>query len=246
MIYKEVLFVRKVHYAPEEQLNAGRHCYERGYEKPQLSLLRVCKQVHAEAEPLYLSMNLFELPDNFTECEPFCGLSDGRNRSWVFSEAAFHHVRNLSIPFTTNQLRVTYYRTHWCTYEDHHGDGSYMRLTDAERREQVHTLQNGNDWYDWGQVQLNLHKFETTMEYVEVDFSDAYSTCGCCRLLPACIDRWILRLKPKVLIVSGLLAGEETDFQFETARNSTLRQYTLDVLKAKYGLHFLQPREITQ
>jgi hypothetical protein len=121
-----------------------------------------------------------------------------------------------------------------------------MRLTDAERREQVHTLQNGNDWYDWGQVQLNLRKFETTMEYVEVDFSDAYSTCGCCRLLPACIDRWILRLKPKVLIVSGLLAGEEADFQCETAHNSTLRQYTPDVLKARYGLHFLQPGEITQ
>jgi hypothetical protein len=66
MIYKEVLFVGKIHFAPERQPNAGRHYYERGYEKPQLSLLRVCKQAHAEAEPLYLSMNLFELPDNFT------------------------------------------------------------------------------------------------------------------------------------------------------------------------------------
>jgi hypothetical protein len=47
MIYKEVLFVGKVHYAPEEQPNAGRHYYERGYEKPQLSLLRVCNVIDA-------------------------------------------------------------------------------------------------------------------------------------------------------------------------------------------------------
>jgi hypothetical protein len=106
MIYKEVLFVDKVHYAHEEHPNAGRHYYDRGYRKPQLSLLKVCKQVHAEAEPLYLSMNVFELPDNFTEYEPFRHFPGGtlkhldEERPYIFLHAVFSHVKNLGIVFT--------------------------------------------------------------------------------------------------------------------------------------------------
>jgi hypothetical protein len=136
------------------------------------------------------------------------------------------------------------YCTHWHDYERCHGHGSYKRLTDVERREQVHTWQNNNDLYDWGNVQLKLRKFKTTMEYVGVDFSNAYSTCGCCRLLSTCIGQCILRLVPKVLNVSGLLVGEEADLTFGSTSNIDLPRYTPQVLKAKYCLHFLHPDEM--
>ncbi|KAF2273416.1 uncharacterized protein EI97DRAFT_353901, partial [Westerdykella ornata] len=64
MIYEEVVVVGKVFYSPDRHdiLN-GKRC--RGFKmfrKPELHLFRVCKQVHREAEPIYLSKNLFVLP----------------------------------------------------------------------------------------------------------------------------------------------------------------------------------------
>ena len=58
MIYEELLIVGKVfygYYSPNRS----------GYRSPQLTLLRVCKQIHAEAEPLFLSKNLFNLPSDW-------------------------------------------------------------------------------------------------------------------------------------------------------------------------------------
>jgi hypothetical protein len=51
MVYKEVLFFVKVHF-PEKDAKGDLDRRSWKYKKPQLALLRVCKQIHSEAEPL--------------------------------------------------------------------------------------------------------------------------------------------------------------------------------------------------
>lgn len=56
-IYAELVVVGKVHYTPQryDELNGRRFREPERYRKPELSILRVSKQVRDEAEDLYLS-----------------------------------------------------------------------------------------------------------------------------------------------------------------------------------------------
>jgi hypothetical protein len=74
------------------------------------------------------------------------------------------------------------------------------------------------------------------MNYVNVDFTDAFCPLGCCRPIAACLDHWIVELAPKCLVITGLRAEEETKFGFRGLWNR--RKYTMDDLKVQYGLQF--------
>lgn len=64
-IYEYFVIVGKEFYIPDHYAvnNEKRFKDWRAYRVPELTLLRVSKQVHDEAEKLYLSNNLFVLPD---------------------------------------------------------------------------------------------------------------------------------------------------------------------------------------
>jgi hypothetical protein len=66
-IYSYLVVVGKVFYSPDDFTLVSdarfKGCFL--YRKPELKLLRVCQQIHDEAEELYLSKNLFVLPDFF-------------------------------------------------------------------------------------------------------------------------------------------------------------------------------------
>jgi hypothetical protein len=66
LIYEEIHFVGQIYFPSKDAIGGWERC-SWNYEKAQLALLRVCKQVHDEAEPLYLSKNLFLLPVKFFE-----------------------------------------------------------------------------------------------------------------------------------------------------------------------------------
>ncbi|KAF1831305.1 hypothetical protein BDW02DRAFT_632934 [Decorospora gaudefroyi] len=250
MIYKDLLFVGKVHFDPERHAANGRKHYHWPFKKPQLAVLRVCKQIHDEAEPLYLSMNLFVLPVKFTNYQPFFrpSLRDQtqRQRSHLFSKAAFDRVRNISVVFSSDQLGDIDYHHFWNAYETRYGPGTYMSMTDAQRRSLAHTLQHIIAEREWSHVQKQLSKFQNPMDYVEADFTDVFCPGGCCRPLYACINRWILKLKPKVLDVTGLMHSEQRNFYFMYARGDVARLYKPDVLQRVYGLHFMQSEEATK
>ena len=79
------------------------------------ALLRVCRQIHKDAEPIYLSSNLFVLPPQFIYCPPFRApversegllLRQAHGADYVFSEVqgrplfsqqGLPLVRNISI-----------------------------------------------------------------------------------------------------------------------------------------------------
>jgi hypothetical protein len=103
-VYKKALVVGKVFYTPDHYdiRNGSRFNDYESYEIPSLSLLRVCKQIHHEAEYEYLSKNLFVLPSSFASLNPFSrnGVVTSRPRGrWLFSKAAFQHLKKVSVSF---------------------------------------------------------------------------------------------------------------------------------------------------
>jgi hypothetical protein len=66
-IYEYFVVVGKIFYSPDyySVKNEKRFKDWEAYRTPELTILRVCKQMHSEAEEIYLSKNLFVLPDFF-------------------------------------------------------------------------------------------------------------------------------------------------------------------------------------
>jgi hypothetical protein len=65
---------------PEDYAVANERRFKdrKAYRTPSLGILRVCKQVHDEAEEVYLGKNLFVLPDFYSLREPMTG-----NHKWA-------------------------------------------------------------------------------------------------------------------------------------------------------------------
>ncbi|KAH7086548.1 hypothetical protein FB567DRAFT_603595 [Paraphoma chrysanthemicola] len=104
-IYAEFVVVGDVVYSPTTTTS-------RDHKKPDLTLLRVCKQICDEAESLYLSKNMLRFPNNWLKCLPFAETTDSSGASLetlprhMFSQAAFKFVRNISLAFTSDQLSL--------------------------------------------------------------------------------------------------------------------------------------------
>jgi hypothetical protein len=64
-VYEELLVVGKIFYTPDDYAVSNEKRFKdwKAYRTPSLEMLRVCKQVHGEAEEVYLGKNLFVLPD---------------------------------------------------------------------------------------------------------------------------------------------------------------------------------------
>ena len=164
----------------------------------------------------------------------------------IFSNAGLSRIRNIAFVFSTEQLGIVNYATFWKLFEDDHTLGSYSDLTTTERREMVDGWHHVYDEFMWSRVQQSLCRFTSEIDYVQVDFSWAFCHGGCCRPITRCIDRWIVKLAPKILNVTGVMAGEKEGVSFTYQYTPTPHKYTLDDLKAMYGLHFMQPGELTK
>jgi hypothetical protein len=98
-IYEYVVVVGKIFYTPDwydkrEGPVRFYKCDE--YAVPSLQLLRVCKQVRHEAENVYATKNLFILPYQFADAEPFTVLPMRGIRP-LFSQAVVKKMKNLSV-----------------------------------------------------------------------------------------------------------------------------------------------------
>ncbi|KAF2246737.1 hypothetical protein BU26DRAFT_567081 [Trematosphaeria pertusa] len=74
-VYEVLLVVGRVFYTPDwfEQREGIRFTDMERYRKPEVQVLRVSKQIHAEAEEIYLAKNIFVLPHMWLVCHPFSG-----------------------------------------------------------------------------------------------------------------------------------------------------------------------------
>jgi hypothetical protein len=73
MVYEHLVVVGKVFYSrmPYETDTGCRFVGWAEYPVPALSILRVCKRIHKEAEDVYLTENMFVMPDEFIDRPPF-------------------------------------------------------------------------------------------------------------------------------------------------------------------------------
>jgi hypothetical protein len=105
-VYEYFVVVGKIFYSPDEYSvrNEKRFKDWEAYRAPELTILRVCKQLHSEAEKIYLSKNLFVLPDFLSHREPFrqyprqedCVSLPDRP---LFSKSAAKILKNISVSF---------------------------------------------------------------------------------------------------------------------------------------------------
>ncbi|KAF1955341.1 hypothetical protein CC80DRAFT_92288 [Byssothecium circinans] len=262
LIYEELLSVGKVFFldTDSEQCNSVRYKDKRYYGKPYLSILRVCKQTHQEAEPIYLSKNLFVLPLHWHLHDPFCGYDSDVEppdffRKRLFSDNANLYLRKISFSIDNKDLAIAHGEN-----EAHRSwskaTAPYESFTHSDRVAQVHMemverLTNVQHSYDrtWRSLMEVLREFEgistgpkrsdwidSRIQYVEIDYTNAFCPMGCCRPVHGVYYDWIEDRKSTCIdIVGTRCEEEETDIIESIQRNQGLE---LASLKDDYGWQF--------
>jgi hypothetical protein len=237
-IYEEALVVGKVFYTPDEWDRDHQVRFDDWelYRTPQVQLLRVCKQIHGEAEQVYLSKNLFVLPTEFTEYAPFqYKVSRSHGRRSLFSTNAFDCVRNLSFVICTPQdmsLSIT---------RDERRSWFRQGLDSLEGEDRIvyahDFVKEGLDDY-WSVVEFSLYEFQLELDYLEVDLTSAFCPTGCCHMIDFSDAYQILEyLSPKCTVVLGLDWDEAETTHFLTDISGCTRLPVQEV-ERRWGLRF--------
>jgi hypothetical protein len=221
MVYEYVLVVGKVFYTPTERdlQTSVRFQDLHRYEAPQVQLLRVCKQVHEEAEPVYLAKNLFVLPHTWPGLEVFgncesprlkgiaARFKDSKTRP-VFSTAAQSHVRSLSITLD-QQLFAETVDEYGVVFWNHPGrrSGPSDKISGATRRRMVHVDVLRHSEVASRLVFGELSHFKK-LKYLEIDYTNAFCLMGDCRPIPFYAG-WLNNFDPLEIVVMGLQTAEE-------------------------------------
>ncbi|KAF2273417.1 uncharacterized protein EI97DRAFT_503494 [Westerdykella ornata] len=253
MIYEEVLVVGKVFYTPTDyDLSNGERCDNyQSFKKPELQLLKVCKRIHAEAEPIYLAKNLFVLPVDWFKHSPFRSPGGTSSSRFLFSEAGLSLIKNVSLGIDFEVCRTSwdkfnnYYwtisRNEWHSFASKR---PFAKLTQQEKLEEMHEALEVNRQFDWGFIEDKLSNFRTTLNYVELDFTNIYCLLGECRPMDMVdIGYWISTLDPSTLIVKGLCSRAEREQFIAIARR---RGLTHQNLRIQHGLRFVKRSDKSQ
>lgn len=228
LIYEHVLVVGKVFFRNSVKPQCIRDDPARNdqqyYEKPTLALLRVCKTIHEEAEPIYLSYNLFVLPLRWQLQTPFKSEDDLKSMNslrfkdrQLFSVCGLQFVRNISFAIDRRDLATT---------EElgfNHRDwkfGEYNLYEPGERLRALHEYGLGKLSSDvlspyvrsWSHIANALEMFaeardrdSKSMKYVEIDYSNAFCSMGCCRPRYLFEFDWVSDLLVDVFNILGTL-----------------------------------------
>jgi hypothetical protein len=260
MVYEECLVVGKIFYTHnrDDRYIGDRYVNYKLFGKPLLALIRVCKQIHAEAEPIYLSKNLFVLPAYFAKHESIVELRDIAsevgayeagahegltNTRSLFSKAGISYIRNISIPvdqiFTVKSGRSY---DEWMNDKDEGSAAWWGELSPYDRYLQRHKSELDYVKGCWRGDLKYLELFTSGFRFLELDLSAVCCPKGCCRHIDHVVGPWIAHIKPQEFHVIGLCyEQEERDFRSEA------HYCGVDGQKLKeYGLHFRSRYEGTQ
>jgi hypothetical protein len=150
IIYRKLVVVGTIEFARDKLENKKM--------RPLLALLRVSKQIHAEAEPLYLANNLFRLPLDWFHCRPFMDYSadfvlhGDTALPQLFSMAGLSLIRNLSFAFNDGQIRKLANRDTWDDYEEDNGSALFHAMLDFERGDLVDVWQHSKADQGWDEA----------------------------------------------------------------------------------------------
>jgi len=234
LVYEELVVVGKVYFKDTESEHAKSIRYDDKayFEKPHLKLFLVCKQIHNEAEPIYLSKNLFVLPVGWQFLKPFeCpSYSSKNNRKTLFSKSALKYLKNLSFAIDMDE--------HWSLRRGNRRwkiETWLWHIAKDQRLNEIHQQMlreiNGGDpdrtwrhiasalyrlnyqrFYDENQPGMDIvHEdtFPRVFDYVEIDFTNAYCPVGCCRPVWTVNHNWIPETRPAIVDIVGLESEEE-------------------------------------
>jgi hypothetical protein len=226
LVYEELLVVGKVFFRYEwpSRINSRRYKHEAYYRAPSLAVLRVCKLVHQEAEPIYLSKNLFVLPLHWHVQEPFCQELDPESEHWglpaleqhqLFSKNAFQHIRNISFAVDGRDIIIDpdyrYDFGQWSLSET-----PYEEMTLRDRLNAIHedlqdqlTTRTGPH-STWNDIVESLRTFNE-LHYVEIDYTNAFCPLGCCRPVHLFDYTWLGEVAPDVIHIIGARSMEEEE-----------------------------------
>ncbi|KAF2128032.1 hypothetical protein P153DRAFT_397911 [Dothidotthia symphoricarpi CBS 119687] len=238
MVYKELMAVGKVFYTPDDYdiRNGSRFRDYDLFPKPELQLLRVCKQVHEEAESVYLSSNLFVLPIEWQRCHPFVKTRRPPIERHLCSSAGLSHIRKVSVAVDQKLSELSGYSFNdWKRDEAMRYTTRYAQKTDRQRFRKVHDSHLEDVYVRWANMFRNLQLFRGGLSHVEIDFTNAFCSIGDCRPIYSSPMRWIRSIKPKFIQVLGMLDMDEKQDFMEKA---FFEGITHDELRYKYGLRF--------
>ncbi|KAJ4345093.1 hypothetical protein N0V95_005940 [Ascochyta clinopodiicola] len=236
-IYKEIVVVGKVFYTPDRcsLSDFARFDDYQNYHKPWLSILRVSKAVHNEAEDVYLSQNLFVLPFDFARLLPFIHLEPHGQR-FLFSAEAPAKTRHLSIEVSsrTRDEPHTMERGIW-DQMDQEGPETFDGRNEQERLQHAHDF---SLWrYDAAEV-YNINRLQDmhALQTLELDYTNAYCPVGCCRLTKM-LRHWdeVLPKMKKVRVLG--LRHEDEEKEFMTSW-STITKTSTEELYMKHDIQF--------
>jgi hypothetical protein len=239
-VYEHLVVVGKVFYTPDDFTldNDKRFKDWTLYRKPELQLLRVCKQIHSEVEEVYLSKNLFVLPDFFHFRSPIN--TNPINSTTIhpsghipfpekplFSDAASKLLKNVSISFNTHQPSpVMVGHSRWEYLGGLYPERSFDSLSPGERLEYAHRSASGSLSHAWIESIEWLTGFlapedeeeegeeddgdpeARNLLNLEIDFTNTYCPIGCCRL-PVHVGPLFANLRPANVTLLGLRNEEE-------------------------------------
>ena len=186
IVYKHLVVVGKVFYTPSwlEKREGSRFMDMDEYAVPPLAILRVNKQIHSEAEPVYLSKNLFVLPQHWEKRKPFVeDIPEGAVDRHLFSSKAMIHVQNISVAFSSLPSAAPYTNmsSDWTGESNRQYD--YDSMTPAQRLKEAHVEAMDRLSVSWREMYNAIdEQLSGQLGYLEVDFTNAYCPVGCCRM----------------------------------------------------------------
>jgi hypothetical protein len=255
-VYEYFVVAGKIFYSPDEYSvrNEKRFKDWEAYRAPELTILRVCKQLHSEAEKIYLSKNLFVLPDFLSHREPFrqyprqeaCVSLPDRP---LFSKAAAKILKNISVSFNprvpTPEL-LDY--SHWNSMERESSDLKFDTLSAQERLERAHDESSFMLKDTWENEMDSMITFFPTfkinrLRYVEIDVTNAYCQIGCCRLHGDSVPYLIFMQEPLNVTILGVRHKSEEEDTMEMildyfAEVGEFKEFTKEGIRQAHNMKF--------
>lgn len=220
-IYEYFVVVGKIFYTPDldSVRNEKRFNDWKMYPTPELTLLRVCKQVRNEAEEIYLAKNLFVLPDflGYRQSVQQGNKTDGHvifAERKMFSVAAQKNVKNISMSFNPRSPAPRGNgHDGWRVMDEFDPSMRWDSLTPQRRLEYAHEDATQSLTAFWNSDVYWAERFFTPaqIKYLEVDLTNAFCLIGCCRPMDECIGELIFVLEPSHVVFRGIRDEDEED-----------------------------------
>ena len=205
-IYEPIVVVGNIFFRAEYSSSEYK-----AYHRPSLSILRVSKAVHHEAEETYLTENLFVLPSRFHDRMPYtseeyfkrgeCDLIP----SPLFSQRGLQMIKHVYVDTSAEYLPVR--PSHWID-----DDPEFDRMTQRQRFEEVHASASEQLRVEvYNSVNVLSHNM-SALTTIQLGFAQVHCPMGCCRNID-CYDSELVQLLSvmKSVRILGLRNQEEQD-----------------------------------